>query len=125
MASGIQRCPFLNDLATSEGEGYARSIATNPWQPAERGARQPIFQEVEDFTRVFRVFHGPGGVVPLAKKEGRFPGEVTEKNTTAESGLSQGEDFGGRRRVLGSVAAPAASLSLSNFGFLVSVLKEV
>lgn len=120
MASGIQRCPFLSDLAANEGEGFARSIATNPWQPAERGARQPIFQEVEDFSRVFKVFHGPEGIVPLAKKEGRLQEGVSEEGVH-ESGHSQEGDLTRSKRPLRSVAAPAASLSLSNFGFLVSV----
>ncbi|GMH34238.1 hypothetical protein BSKO_02072 [Bryopsis sp. KO-2023] len=124
IASGIQQCPFLHRLASTQGESYARNIAVNPSRPASTGGRRPIFEELENFTRTFKLFHGPGGVVPLANKSGRA---TTSDVVAPVSSEKAKRDWNGSkaapaprtaRGLSPLVVAPAASMSMSNFGFL-------
>lgn len=61
----ISRCPFLHNLSQVQGKAYASSVAINPLLTAP-SARRPILEELHDFSNTFRLFHGPGGVVPLS-----------------------------------------------------------
>eukprot|EP00803_Ostreobium_quekettii_P001287 evm.model.scf_105.12 EVM.evm.TU.scf_105.12 scf_105:109056-110601(-) len=124
VAAGVRRCPFLHSLASAEGDAFARSVALNPFAPAPAAcaqppARRPVFEELEDFSRTFRLFHGPDGMVPLGN------GKVERGIAAAAVGAERAEGEGERRAraaprpaALG-MGARAASMSASNFGFMV------
>lgn len=163
IGEGIKRCPFLRELASREGVAFARGVALDPlrqFRPREQadgldaavdgvvghslplGRRRPVFEELENFSRTFRVFHGPDGIVPLPKKAAAAaPLERTEtaggeeragdqlrRQPAVEEAVAQGggEDRVTRLRTKAAAAAaspppllPApASMSMSNFGFL-------
>lgn len=62
---GLERCPFLREVAEREGQQYAAHIACRPTVPFVRSAK-PVLREDEcDFAATFQLFHGPAGVVPL------------------------------------------------------------
>lgn len=62
---GLERCPFLRELAEREGQRFAAHIACRPTVPFARPA-EPVLREDDcDFAATFQLFHGPSGVVPL------------------------------------------------------------
>ncbi len=83
--SAISKCPFLHNVATRQGESYARRIACRPFEPAASSAG-PVFQEdLCSFDATFRLFHGSEtstGIVPLAK---RAPAAQPTGSSTAAS----------------------------------------
>lgn len=122
VAAGIQRCPFLHRLASTEGDDFARSVAVNPLGPAGHGAaaappQRPVFEELENFSRTFRLFHGPEGVVPLANEKVEHAASAAALSIATNDRPERNVDGGCRRLALG-FGAPAASMSMSNFGFL-------
>ena len=64
-----------------------------------RGAKGPIFEDGPNFELAFRLFHGNDGVVPLSGRSSQHP--VPENRTSQFNPL----------------AAKAATISLSSFGF--------
>lgn len=71
VGQAIARCPFLLNVASSLGDSFARQVATKPHMRATPAAcRRPLLEEdYTDFESTIRLFHGPGGVVPLKKFE--------------------------------------------------------
>ena len=64
----VSRCPFLHNVALTQGRAVATSIACNPLLPASSASvRRPILEEQDDFAATFRLFHGSGGIVPLVR----------------------------------------------------------
>jgi hypothetical protein len=77
LSSAVRRCPFLALVGAREGEAYARNLAANPFARASAG---PVLLEedgMSSFAATLRVFHGPGGVVPLRRfHEGATSGDA-------------------------------------------------
>lgn len=116
-------------------QAVARSLAMNP----RNKARGPIFPEsLSDFKASFQLFHGAGGVVPLARCE-RPLSEVDEEMAPLGLGCSLGVQARPNQPAVADVArdsvaaphpgcstgsllegAPFASLSTRVFRFLVS-----
>ncbi|KAJ9510554.1 hypothetical protein QJQ45_026627, partial [Haematococcus lacustris] len=69
LTTAVSRCPFLSAVGEEQGLAYARAIAVNPVVPAAHtaGLRRPVLEDLTDFASSFRLFHGPGGVVPLVR----------------------------------------------------------
>ena len=62
---GLERCPFLREVAEREGQQYAAHIACRPTVPFVRSAQPVLREDACDFAATFQLFHGPAGVVPL------------------------------------------------------------
>jgi hypothetical protein len=62
---GLERCPFLREVAEREGQQYAAHIACRPTVPFVRSAVPVLREDACDFAATFQLFHGPAGVVPL------------------------------------------------------------
>ena len=62
---GLERCPFLREVAEREGQQYAAHIACRPTVPFVRPAKPVLREDACDFAATFQLFHGPTGVVPL------------------------------------------------------------
>ena len=140
--SAIRKCPFLAQVAANQGCQYARHIAVQPTVPA---GRAPLLEESyqPNFEATFRLFHGPAGVVPLARCSTN-PSLGTTEYATFQRSTSVAPDGSGQAhwgeqdqcsvsieagqagldrpvRQAHPLAASAASISLSGaFGFLVS-----
>lgn len=121
------KCPFLAEVASRCGEGFARRFACKPakWQGNEPQHR-PVFEEsITDFQTTLNLFHGPSGLVPV----GRFAGGenvATPSHTPALQRASRCAEaekpaFGGVGAALGT-AAPFATISIPFFNFLVSII---
>ena len=106
------RCPFLRELATSEGPAFALHIANHPLKPFRAG---PVLEEGEDFAATFALFHGPRGVVPLQRTAAIV---TTAPFTGLQDCLVRGSSSAHSSRPSAPCPA-AASISLSGFGFLV------
>ncbi|KAI7839573.1 hypothetical protein COHA_006699 [Chlorella ohadii] len=67
LAAAVRRCPFLAQVGAREGEAFARRIAANPFAPA--AGQPPLLEEegLSGYEATLRLFHGPGGVVPLRR----------------------------------------------------------
>lgn len=63
LAAAVRQCPFLALVGAQQGEQYARNLAANPFARASAG---PLLLE-EGYAATLRLFHGPGGVVPLRR----------------------------------------------------------
>lgn len=128
----VERCPFLHNLSVTQGRAYARSIATNPLLPAHAG-RRPILEEETDLLATFRLFHGPGGVVPLARSahiaastpnvsahEAQLSRasnvEPRDSSRAGEEGACNGQAKRGQLLA----GAPLATMSLGGMGGMVS-----
>ena len=122
VAAGIRRCPFLHRLASTEGDDFARNVAVNPLAPAthddDKIHQRPVFEELENFSRTFRLFHGPDGVVPLANEKVERGTNLAAFSVAKNDRAEQNVDKACQRLAVG-LGASAASMSLSNFGFLV------
>ena len=77
VAHAIERCPFLSRVSSEQGEAFARRLVANPLLPAASTpaqGRRPVFEEDDlSIESVARIFHGPGGLVPLARFSGPTP----------------------------------------------------
>lgn len=65
MQHGLERCPFLREVAQREGQGFASHIACRPTVHYSRSAGPVLREDACDFAATFELFHGPAGVVPL------------------------------------------------------------
>jgi hypothetical protein len=136
VSGALEKCPFLAQVASTNGEGFARRVACKPNVPAAlpAGTRQPVFEEsVTDFQAALRLFHGPSGVVPLRRLFGKQP----DQTACPFAGLRmedpmQGAEVGQSAEVRSqsacpnhvvslSTAAPFATISIPFFSFLVSI----
>jgi len=68
LTHAVTRCPFLRELAARGGGEYAQQIASNPFVPVGHPRRRPVLEEADSLADTFSLFHGPGGVVPLAPR---------------------------------------------------------
>lgn len=123
VAAGMRRCPFLHSLASAEGADFARSVALNPFAPAAASAdqaapRRPVFEELEDFSRTFRLFHGPGGMVPLGEEKVERGVAAAAVDVPRAEGAGERRAGAAARPVVLGMGARAASMSSSNFGFM-------
>jgi hypothetical protein len=127
LSTAIRKCPFLHNLAQTEGPELAAHIATRPTQSFKSGAG-PIFEEATtDFAATFRLFHGPGGLVPLKRFEESPASTATRQANDFAVGpysgvVAEQQPAPRRERVVHPLAASAASISLSA-GFLVGALR--
>jgi len=115
----VRRCPFLAQLAKEHGEEFATSIAIAPTKPVGREPLPTGTDAVCGLAESFRLFHGPQGLLPLAKG--------SPKGSTS-NGSRAGCPFHAMAQKAPSSAAaepptrpltramPFATISLSNFG---------
>ncbi|GAX83234.1 hypothetical protein CEUSTIGMA_g10660.t1 [Chlamydomonas eustigma] len=116
--AAISKCPFLHGLALKEGHAYASSIAINPIIP-DSSTRRPILEEEQDFASTFRLFHGPGGIVPLKNQlvnEAINPKPVGARETTDPPQL---------HRILSNAPLAVLSLGMPDFGDFFKKLQSV
>ncbi len=153
LAAAVRRCPFLAQVGAREGEAFARRIAANPFAPA--AGQPPLLEEegLSGYEATLRLFHGPGGVVPLrrfadapapsAAAPSGCPFRAAAATAAVSSALPADQPASAAqpaaaaaRCPVTAVAAPAgscpqgralpfASMSLSGFGFVVSSLDTV
>lgn len=99
---GIERCPFLRNI--NEPTSFSFSSPANFSVPVRGGSKGPIFEDGPNFDMAFRLFHGRDGVVPLSGRSflGAEADGVKSEPVSAE---------------FNSLAAKAATISLSSFGF--------
>ncbi|KAK1322952.1 hypothetical protein QJS10_CPA02g00500 [Acorus calamus] len=95
---GIQKCPFLRNI--NEPTNFSFSAPLNFPMPV-RGARGPIFEDGPNFDTAFKLFHGRDGIVPLSGRTFSPPENPQPKPEPQFHPL----------------AAKAATISLSGFGF--------
>lgn len=149
LGSAVRKCPFLALVGAREGEAYARNLAANPFARASGG---PLLLEEDGMSSLaatLRVFHGPGGVVPLRRFDDAADGvpatrrcpfhaaaaQVTpaaaQPDASARAPVDSSSSSGGAPQPVSAHAAtkcpfiavaraPFASMSLSGFGFTVS-----
>lgn len=67
-----------------------------------RGTNGPIFEDGPNFDRAFRLFHGSNGVVPLSERSFQHSQKLKPEPLTSQ---------------FNPLAAKAATISLSSFGF--------
>ncbi|GBF99618.1 hypothetical protein Rsub_12297 [Raphidocelis subcapitata] len=114
----VQGCPFLRQLAAQEGDEYAAAVATHPTRPA-RGV-QPLLPEPEALLQTFRLFHGPGGVVPLEgfNLRSQALAAAAPGPCPAHAGPARACDEGSQAVVPAAPAAPARPpLAAMSMGF--------
>ncbi|KAL4426147.1 hypothetical protein ABPG77_007429 [Micractinium sp. CCAP 211/92] len=138
LGAAVRACPFLRNAAAAQGEEYARRLAAGPLL---------LEDGLSGLASTLRLFHGPGGVVPLKRFGGAS--NVAEAATVKAAGsgscpfrvamaaAAQGADAAQtapgaseQKACNGSSATPActaarpmarpafASLSISGFGFV-------
>ncbi|XP_054788481.1 uncharacterized protein LOC129294280 [Prosopis cineraria] len=95
----ILRCPFLRNINEPTNLSFSSSLA---FPVPVRGTKGPIFEDGPNFDRAFRLFHGSDGVVPLSEGSFHRSEEVQPKPPTSQ---------------FNPLAAKAATISLSSFGF--------
>lgn len=95
----VERCPFLRNINETTQFSFS---SVNFLVPA-RGAKGPIFEDGPNFDMAFRLFHGHNGVVPLS-------GRSLLQRKVQEPESEPAPKFN-------PLAAKAASISLSSFGF--------
>ena len=72
LGSAVRACPFLSRVGAAQGEEFAKRLAANPFSRAA-GSPTPVLLEEglstpeEALSATLRLFHGPGGVVPLKR----------------------------------------------------------
>lgn len=145
----VRRCPFLGQLAARQGEAYAQRLAANPFARAAGPVLEEEGLSVSDAT--LRMWHGPGGVCPLARFSGPRAAEAPMARTTgcpfrataaAEAAAAQVQpaaapsSTAARPAACGATAvaaapghplgrSPFASISISGFGFMVRAVLGV
>ncbi|XP_059317458.1 uncharacterized protein LOC132068018 [Lycium ferocissimum] len=95
----ITRCPFLTNI--NEPTNFSFSSSSGVPIPVRAG-KGPIFEDGPNFDMAFRLFHGQNGAVPLS---GRL--FLTNEKQDSEHAPRQ----------FNPLAAKAATISLSAFGF--------
>eukprot|EP00243_Klebsormidium_subtile_P002569 TRINITY_DN15182_c0_g1_i1.p1 TRINITY_DN15182_c0_g1~~TRINITY_DN15182_c0_g1_i1.p1 ORF type:complete len:490 (-),score=65.32 TRINITY_DN15182_c0_g1_i1:260-1729(-) len=120
ISMGVQACPFLRsiakdtslDLAKGSSGSSAPKDRAQGQCPAQRG---PIFCDEPNFESTFRLFHGSGGVVPLARfSEQPEKSEAPAKARDQACPRTQASDNLGTAQH--PLAASAATISISAFG---------
>lgn len=146
LAAAVRRCPFLSQLGAREGEAFARRVAANPFAPA--AGQPPLLEEegLSGYEATLRLFHGPGGVVPLRRfadapapsaasgcpfRAAAAAAAAAPPTAPAGQPASAAQPAGAAARCAVTEAAPPAgscaralpfaSISLSGFGFVVSI----
>ncbi|GAQ87562.1 hypothetical protein KFL_003610060 [Klebsormidium nitens] len=120
ISMGVQACPFLRsimkdtnvDLAKAPGGPSATKDRAQGQCPAQRG---PIFCDEPNFESTLRLFHGSGGVVPLA----RFSEQLDKSEAPARAkdrACPRTQALDGPRTAQHPLAASAATISISAFG---------
>lgn len=95
----IFRCPFLRNINEPTNFSFSSSL---PFPMPVRASKGPIFEDGPNFDMAFRLFHGRDGVVPLSGRS--FVSSETAKSEVAPPQFNP-------------LAAKAATISLSSFGF--------
>ena len=68
VSAAVMRCPFLSAVRADRGEVFARAVAVNPFTTASTTAGPVLLEEsMSSFAASLASFHGPHGVVPLAR----------------------------------------------------------
>ncbi|KAK7343840.1 hypothetical protein VNO77_12898 [Canavalia gladiata] len=93
------RCPFLRNINEPTNFSFSSPLALP--MPV-RGAKGPIFEDGPNFDLAFRLFHGTDGVVPLTDRSFRHSERVKPEPPKSQ---------------FNPLAAKAATISLSSFGF--------
>ncbi|TKY51564.1 hypothetical protein E2542_SST23082 [Spatholobus suberectus] len=93
------RCPFLRNINEPTNFSFSSPLALP--MPV-RGAKGPIFEDGPNFDLAFRLFHGSDGVVPLSDRSFRRSEKVQPEPPKSQ---------------FNPLAAKAATISLSSFGF--------
>ncbi|XP_057424270.1 uncharacterized protein LOC130717890 [Lotus japonicus] len=97
----ILRCPFLRNINEPTSFSFSSPLAFS--MPVRGGgAKGPIFEDGPNFDLSFRLFHGSDGVVPLS-------GRSFQHSEKVQSELPKSH--------FNPLAAKAATISLSSFGF--------
>lgn len=95
----ILRCPFLRNINEPTNFSFSSPLA---FPMPVRGAKGPIFEDGPNFDLAFRLFHGSDGVVPLSGRSFRHSEKVQPEPPKSQ---------------FNPLAAKAATISLSSFGF--------
>ncbi|XP_061347059.1 uncharacterized protein LOC133292638 [Gastrolobium bilobum] len=93
------RCPFLRNINEPTNFSFSSPLA---FPMPVRGAKGPIFEDGPNFDLAFRLFHGSDGVVPLSGRSFRHSEKVQPEPPKSQ---------------FNPLAAKAATISLSSFGF--------
>lgn len=128
VGAALRKCPFLHSVSASQGEGFARQLAVAPVQrPAAAAAAGAslVFPEDSSFMETaMKLFHGPGGVVPLQRfaedagpKRCPYAAAAQQMLPPAVDALAGAPLSAGPAQQRG-VAAPMAAISLGGFGSL-------
>eukprot|EP00197_Chlamydomonas_leiostraca_P011322 CAMPEP_0202866116 /NCGR_PEP_ID=MMETSP1391-20130828/7207_1 /ASSEMBLY_ACC=CAM_ASM_000867 /TAXON_ID=1034604 /ORGANISM="Chlamydomonas leiostraca, Strain SAG 11-49" /LENGTH=381 /DNA_ID=CAMNT_0049546037 /DNA_START=20 /DNA_END=1165 /DNA_ORIENTATION=+ len=112
MQHALSACPFLSSLQQREGTDFACNFALNPTAPA--AGRGPVLEEWDTyalpaFASTFSKFHGPRGVVPLA----RSSASDTSSSCPATASAPAAPHLPARSPLAN---APLATMSLGAFG---------
>mmetsp|Transcript_4705 Transcript_4705/g.13054 ORF Transcript_4705/g.13054 Transcript_4705/m.13054 type:complete len:388 (+) Transcript_4705:169-1332(+) len=128
VGQAIERCPFLTRVSSQQGEAFARRFVANPILPAAAPpiqGRRPVFEEDDlSIDSVARIFHGPGGLVPLARFSGATPQAPCSRRSTSTAAAARnlGKAWGlvregpqePARLASQSLASAAGSITLSS-----------
>ncbi len=134
-ADALAKCPFLGQVAAREGPQFALKLAANPFCSAS-ASTGPLLLEEEGYAAMVRLWHGPGGVVPLRRFEdvpassrcccpsatppaGKPRPAGTSPSTATDQVAAMCKATHSLSRPA-AAGAPFASMSISGFGFLVS-----
>ncbi|KAF7820110.1 Serine/arginine repetitive matrix protein [Senna tora] len=93
------RCPFLRNINEPTNFSFSSSMA---FPMPVHGTKGPIFEDGPNFELAFRLFHGSDGVVPLSGRSFQHSEKVQLEPPTSQ---------------FNPLAAKAATISLSSFGF--------
>ncbi|KAI4346360.1 hypothetical protein L6164_007261 [Bauhinia variegata] len=93
------RCPFLRNINEPTNFSFSSSLAVP--MPV-RVAKGPIFEDGPNFDLAFRLFHGRDGVFPLSERSFQNSEKVEREPRSLQ---------------FNPLAAKAATISLSSFGF--------
>ena len=99
VGDSVKKCPFLQALAVTEGESFARNVAEN-FSKTENTAlcdSSPL-QRLQNVATNFSLFHGKDGILPLKNR-------VQDQVSTCKAAP--------RHHVAKTL--PVASISLSGF----------
>ncbi|KAK7270357.1 hypothetical protein RIF29_23438 [Crotalaria pallida] len=93
------RCPFLRNINEPTNFSFSSPLA---FPAPVRAAKGPIFEDGPNFDLAFRLFHGSDGVVPLSGRSFQLSEKLQPEPPTSQ---------------FNPLAAKAATISLSSFGF--------
>lgn len=68
VTEAIQKCPFLKALVQTQGEQYARRLATNTIEKALSSDKQNDHHQIHHSNKVFKAIHDKTtGIIPIIK----------------------------------------------------------